>query len=145
MTRKNITDIISALLAILFTYAAINKIIDHDIFITQISKSPMLSSFAVLVGYGIPTVEIFIVALLLLPKVRDVGLYLSFFLLLIFTTYLITILNFSYYIPCSCGGILQGLSWKAHIAFNSLFMVLALVGIVVYRRERIPKVTINDF
>jgi hypothetical protein len=46
-----------------------------------------------------------------------------------FSGYIIAILNFSDYVPCSCGGILEKLGWTEHLAFNIAFMVLAVVGI----------------
>jgi hypothetical protein len=32
-------------------------------------------------------------------------------------------------LPCSCGGVIQQLSWKQHIVFNISFIVLGIAGI----------------
>jgi phage shock protein PspC (stress-responsive transcriptional regulator) len=42
-------------------------------------------------------------------------------------------------LPCSCGGVLQQLSWKQHLIFNLFFLLLAVVGIVL---ESNPKKSI---
>ena len=55
----------------------------------------------------------------------------SFALMVMFTTYIIIILNFSDFIPCSCGGVLEDLSWSEHIVFNLFFIVLAILGILI--------------
>jgi hypothetical protein len=48
-----------------------------------------------------------------------------------FTAYIITILNFSEYIPCSCGGILQNMTWKTHLVFNIGLVLLSIAGILI--------------
>jgi hypothetical protein len=60
------------------------------------------------------------------------ALYASLTLMTIFTAYIIAILQFSYTIPCSCGGVLSKLSWQTHLVFNIGFMVLAAAGILLY-------------
>jgi hypothetical protein len=50
-----------------------------------------------------------------------------------FSAYIIAITQFSDYIPCSCGGILQKMSWNQHLVFNFLFVSLAAAGILLYR------------
>jgi hypothetical protein len=136
--RRNITiEIISTLLTILFVYAAVSKILDYDKFQIQLSKSPMLTSFSTIAAVGVPTIEILISVALMIRGMRKWGLYASLFLLVAFTSYLIILLNFSYYIPCSCGGILQNMSWQTHVWFNLSFIALTLIAI--YYQERRSK------
>lgn len=132
MKRKIIIEIISILLVSLFVYAAISKLIEYQKFKIQVSKSPLLTSFSSLVVIGIPLVELLLSVLLVIKSTRLLALYGSLALMTLFTGYLIGILNFSYYIPCSCGGILQGMSWKTHIAFNSFFVCITLAAILMY-------------
>lgn len=134
MARKITVEIIAALLILLFIYAALSKLLDYQRFSVQLSKSPLLSSFASAAAIGVPLMEIVISFLLLNKRSRSLGLYASLFLLSLFTFYLIAIINFSYYIPCSCGGILQGLSWNAHIIFNTAFILITIIGIILERR-----------
>jgi len=63
---------------------------------------------------------------------RLTALYAAFSLMVMFTAYIAFILNFSDYIPCSCGGILEKMSWKEHLIFNSGFVIIALIGIALH-------------
>lgn len=134
MLRKIIDETICSLFVLLFVYASISKLLAYEKFKIQVGKSPLLTSFSTLVVIGIPALELLLSALLLIRATRLLALYGSLFLMSLFTTYLIAILNFSYYIPCSCGGILQGLSWRTHIIFNLVFIALALLGISLQSR-----------
>ncbi|WP_407635810.1 MauE/DoxX family redox-associated membrane protein [Solitalea canadensis] len=55
---------------------------------------------------------------------------------------MIITINFSYYIPCSCGGLLSSLSWNEHIAFNIFFIVLIILAL--YLREKTPSKLIGQ-
>jgi hypothetical protein len=55
--------------------------------------------------------------------------------MVMFTAYIVAILNFSNYVPCSCGGVLEKLGWREHLIFNSAFVVLGLIGIVLQAEE----------
>jgi hypothetical protein len=46
-----------------------------------------------------------------------------------FTAYIVAILKFSDFVPCSCGGVLEHLGWPEHLILNIAFTVLALIGI----------------
>ncbi|MEP1487440.1 MAG: MauE/DoxX family redox-associated membrane protein [Algibacter sp.] len=132
-TKLILLEIISLLLVVLFVYAAANKMMDYTRFKVQLEQSPILRDLAYLVAWSIPALEIIIVFLLVIPKYRLLGLYASFFLMVLFTTYLIIILNFfeSKDIPCSCGGILNKLGWKTHIYFNLFFIIISAIGITI--------------
>ena len=47
-----------------------------------------------------------------------------------FTAYIYILLNYSSFVPCSCGGILESLTWKEHMLFNIGFMAAAVIGIL---------------
>lgn len=127
--KTMIVEIIASLLILLFIYAAISKLSDYNRFSVQLSKSPFITSISNMVAWSIPTVEILIALLLVMKRTRQTGLYASFFLMSLFTAYLLIMLNYSYYVPCSCGGVLENLSWENHIVFNTFFVVLSGVGI----------------
>jgi hypothetical protein len=131
LRKSIIAEIISSLLIILFIYTALSKLSDYNRFTTQLSKSPFITSYAMTIAWALPAVEILISLLLVITRTKLIGLYASFFLMSLFTAYLITMLNFSYYIPCSCGGALQYLSWNEHIVFNSFFIVIAGLGVLL--------------
>ena len=129
-------EIISALLILLFLYASVSKLVDFDEFRFQLGKSPFITKFSTMVAWSLPVIEIIVSALLVFPITRLVGLYASLFLLSMFTSYLIAMLNFSYYIPCSCGGVLSMLSWKDHIVFNLCFLAITIAGILLESKRR---------
>jgi len=127
-----ITEIICSLLAMLFVYASVSKLLDYNVFKMQLSRSPFITHFSAIIAWLLPTTEIITGALFVVPKWRLIALYASLFLLTLFTAYLIAMLNFSYYIPCSCGGVLSSLSWKEHVIFNTVFMLLCIIAIFLY-------------
>jgi uncharacterized membrane protein YphA (DoxX/SURF4 family) len=127
--KKNVVDIICLLYILLFVYASVSKLLQIEHFRIQIAKSPLLSAFADMVAWSVPISEIVISLLLTMPKLRRAGLWLGMGLMSMFTTYIFIILNFSSYIPCSCGGILEKMGWKEHLIFNLAFVFLAAVAL----------------
>jgi hypothetical protein len=135
LKRNAIIEIISSLLIILFIYTSLSKLSEYNTFTVQLSKSPFITSYARSIAWGLPAVEILISLLLVLKKTRLIGLYASFFIMSLFTAYLIIMLKFSYHIPCSCGGVLQNLSWNSHIVFNAFFIIIAGAGALLKANE----------
>ena len=129
--KKGILEVICLSYILLFVYAAVSKILDFENFQVQLGQSPLLSAFASWVSWGVPIIEILIALTLLIPRYRLVGLFAAFSLMIMFTTYIIVILNYSSSIPCSCGGILENLDWTEHLVFNILFVLLAFTGIML--------------
>lgn len=136
LIKSNIIYIVALLHIVLFTYAAVSKILDFQNFQIQIGQSPLLSAFAAWVSYGVPILEIGLVLLLLLPKYRWIGLYGSFLLMVMFSAYIFIILNYSSFVPCSCGGILEKMTWNEHLIFNLAFVLLGAVAIVFQSGNR---------
>lgn len=130
--KKAIIEVISFLFILLFIYAATSKLLDYEKFRVQIGQSPLLTSFAGWVAWGIPATEIVVSLMLAFPRYRLIGLYASFSLMVMFTAYIVAILNFSDYVPCSCGGVLQKMSWNQHLVFNIAFVLMGLVGIILH-------------
>jgi uncharacterized membrane protein YphA (DoxX/SURF4 family) len=137
MSQKKewITEIISALFVVLFIYAAAMKLIDYDKFTLQLGQSPVLTAFAGIVVWLVPAVEVVIAMLLMTTRFRLAGLYAAFSLMVMFTAYIIVITRFSEYVPCSCGGVLEKLSWNDHLVFNIAFVALAAVAILIYPKD----------
>ncbi|MNQ22925.1 hypothetical protein D3C85_360820 [compost metagenome] len=140
MSHKNtIVYIICLLSILLFLYAAVSKILDYENFQVQLAQSPLLSAFAGYVAWGVPAVEILISILLLSERWRTIGLFAAFGLMVMFTAYIYIILNFSAFVPCSCGGVLEKMTWNQHLIFNIVFIVLsgtaALLQSVNYQNE----------
>lgn len=128
-SRGMIVELISYLFILLFLYAAVNKLLDFQKFKVQLGQSPLLTNYAIAIAWLIPTIEILICVLLYLKKTLLIGLYASFSLMLLFTTYIIVILTLTERIPCSCGGILEKMGWTEHLIFNIAFVFLAIIAI----------------
>ncbi len=129
--KKNIVEVISILFIILFVYAAASKWMAFDKFQAQLSQSPIIGPFTRWIVWIVPLAELFLSILLIVPKWQVMGLYGSFSLMTAFSTYIIAITQFSEYIPCSCGGILEHMSWNIHLLFNLCFVILASIAILI--------------
>lgn len=140
--KKTITlKIICLLYVMLFVYAATSKVLDFENFEVQLGQSPLLSIYASWISWLVITIELLIAAALLLPKSQLIGLYAALGLMTMFSAYIFIILNFSSFIPCSCGGILEKMSWNMHLIFNCIFIALALFAIVLNKRLNNKKTT----
>lgn len=127
--KKYVVEVICYLYILLFVYAAVSKLLDFENFKAQIGQSPLLSPFADFISVSVIVVEIIIAIMLSIPKVKYTALLLVAALMSMFTAYIVIILNYSSFIPCSCGGILEKLGWGEHLVFNSVFLLLALAAI----------------
>ena len=129
--RNTNIRIVSYLHILLFMYAATNKILDYENFQAQLGQSPLLSPFTWIVAPMVPATEIVISALLSFRKTRRVGLFLSYALMVMFTAYIFIILNYSSFVPCSCGGILEKMTWTEHLYFNLFFVLLSAIALLL--------------
>lgn len=137
MRKTVMIESISFILILLFTYTAVSKILEHDMFAIVLSESPAIGKYAAIISWLLPAAEIVVVFFLLVPSVRLTGLFASLFLLLVFTMYLLWMIAFRINLPCNCGGVLKALSWKQHIFFNLFFIVLSSCGIILYPGHKI--------
>ncbi len=129
-------QVVSYLYILLFVYASFSKLLDFENFQVQLAQSPLLSAYAGTIAPLVISTELFIALLLCLRKTRLTGLYGSLFLMVAFTVYIYLILNYSDFIPCSCGGIIEKLGWTEHLIFNIAFAVLALIAVIILEKEK---------
>jgi len=132
---KNVVDLISILYIILWVYASTNKLIDVQRFHDQLAQSAMLNPYAKLIVVAIPSIEYFLSLLLLSDRFRLFALYSSFGLMTVFSSYIIFITRLSDFIPCSCGGIMERLSWNQHLLLNITFLILAVIAIFLFPQK----------
>ena len=135
-TRTTLVNTVSFLLVLLFVYAAASKLLDMEKFYVQTRQSTLLSSYAQLVIYVIPLTELVIVVLLSMASTQRIGLFFSSVLLNLFSGYISILLAFSPNVPCSCGGILEKMSWQQHLYFNVVFAGLALTALWLYSAKQ---------
>jgi hypothetical protein len=136
--KKNL-NIIPSFFILLFLYAALSKLEAYATFAFQLSKSPFITRYAAVVAWSLPLGEILTALALLIPFTRLTGLFSSLFLMSMFTAYIFAITHFSYYIPCSCGGILSEMSWTVHFYFNIACILLSMAGIFLYGADKRAK------
>lgn len=138
MKKAIIIEIITFLFILLFTYAAVMKLKDYERFVVQIGQSPLLTAFAHWLAWLVPVIELIISVMLAIPRFRLIGLYASFSIMVMFTTYIICILTLSLSIPCSCGGVLENMGWTEHMYFNIGFVVLGAIGVLLKYSQKAP-------
>lgn len=130
---------------LLFIYAAASKMLDFENFQVQLAQSPLLSAYAGFISYGVIGIEIGIAALLMFQQGRKIGLYASFAIMVAFTVYIYLILNYSDFVPCSCGGILEKMGWTEHLIFNIGCTVLAGLAMIAYPiTPKAPKTDVSE-
>lgn len=136
--------IITSTLMLLFAYTGSSKLLDMQEFSRQMHLQPLSAFLQEVLTVVVPVAEIIACALLLFVRTRFLGLVLSFLLMLAFTVYVGLILTSSFeFVPCSCAGIFNRLSWKAHLVVNGLFTIMALIAIVLSVKERRAKEMIS--
>lgn len=134
-----IVEVICLLYVVLFVYAAGSKLIDFQNFQVQLGQSPLLSAFASWVSWCVLISELLIAALLCFGKTRLFGLYAALGLMVMFSIYIIIILKFSPFVPCSCGGVLEKLTWSQHLIFNIVYCIIAIAAIIFQSNENLGK------
>jgi putative oxidoreductase len=128
--------IISALLVLMFSYASFSKLVDVKTFTGQMNNQPFPNWMTPYLVWGIPTIELLIVAALLFDKTRKLGMWSSFLLMSAFTVYVsLAVFKIFDRIPCSCGGVLSKMGWMEHFYFNAFFTLLSLLGIYLIRKH----------
>lgn len=142
MRRRFIIDTICTAFVGLFGYAAVSKLLDYKTFLVQLGQSPLLTEYATTVAWLVPAVEMLTVVLFITVRFRLLALYASFTLMVAFSAYIVVITQFSDYVPCSCGGVLEKLSWNQHLVFNLVFVALAVVAIVLHSKEAAEEETL---
>ena len=136
-------ELIAAFLVFLFIYTAINKLVDIERFRTVLSSSPYLKQIASPISWLMPITELLICLLLFIPMSRAIGLLCSFILMGIFSLYVGLMILFSTSLPCSCGGVIQKMTWPQHLIFNICISLLSLLGWKIKRNLNKNFIAIN--
>lgn len=131
-----IVEIIAALLILLFVYTGITKLADQNSFRSVISRSLLIGQWSTFLSWALPIIELIAALLLFIPKTKKLGLWISLGLMVVFTGYIAYMLLFSDHLPCSCGGVLQQLTWLQHLEFNIIFTLLSALSIWFYTKHQ---------
>jgi uncharacterized membrane protein YphA (DoxX/SURF4 family) len=135
MKRTTIVEAIAILFVILFLYTGISKLMEYDVAVQQLSLSPVLAPFADALIIILPVAEILVAIALFLPWTKKYGLWATLVLMILFTSYVIYILTYNAELPCTCGGVLESLSWPGHLIFNISCLILAVMALLMSTRK----------
>jgi putative oxidoreductase len=136
MKKATIITIIIYAFFLLFVYTSLSKLFAFDYYLYDLRRSPLLGSYAMVIAIVVPCSELLVAAMLLPDKSRMYGLIGSLILMTLFTLYVAYVLAFTTSRPCTCGGIIRQLSWPNHLIFNISFLLLALLGVHLYSKQR---------
>lgn len=126
-------DVICYVFVLLFVYTAGSKLMTMDTFQHVLTKYPLIGNYSTAIAYLVPISELLLAALLIVPATKIYGLIGSTTLMALFLAYIIYMLVSKSSLPCSCGGIISKLSWQQHIWFNSIFLLLAIIALKIYK------------
>ena len=122
-------NIIVIVLLAFWLYVLIEQLTNLEGFKTGISRQPLPVFLILVTIYLLPVLELFIIISLMFIKLHKIGLFLSVILMTAFTIYVGTaILGLWNQVPCTCGSVIKGISWKQHFFFNLFFLVLSVLG-----------------
>ena len=127
-------EAITAVLLLLWIYTGLNKVIHYDKFSFELGRSPFLQHIAPLVAILVPAGELLTAILLIFKRTRVVGLYASLFSMTLFTGYVYVMLHYAYDLPCSCGGIIELLTWEQHLLVNVMLTLLTAFALLLQSR-----------
>jgi len=115
----------------MYMYTGWAKFMNMTTFIKGNSKIPHLGQYAKAIGYGIPSLEVVLAILLIFPVywVKRSALWASTLLMGVFTIYLSLMVKFVEKKLCHCGGIIESMGWKTHIAFNIIWLIAGLYAL----------------
>lgn len=153
--KRNLIDLTSALVILLFLYTGISKIDDFHNFKFDITEALQFQWASATIGVLIIAAELGAALVLLLgllsalpflrpydailKKGETLSLRTSLLLMIVFTIYVacILILIPRGHRPCSCGGIMRQLTWWNHLWVNlGLTALLAVVNYLDWKGTR---------
>ena len=137
MKTNQLLSVIAALLILLFVYTAVSKMMAPADFKGQLALQALPGAIKPLLFWLLPVLELAAAAALSFNATRLAGFWLSAFLMLAFTAYvLLVLLRVFGKVPCACGGVISSLGWKGHLLFNLFFLLLSVTGLIYTYRER---------
>jgi len=113
----------------LFLYSGIIKFMSLESFRGELDGSEYLHHVAGILQWVIPTLELVTCCMVIIPRLRLPGLYLSVALMALFTGYLLLIRGSADPVSCSCGGFIERLRPNEHLILNVGFIALGLAAI----------------
>ncbi len=131
------TKLLLLILLALWIPVTLDKVLDFTIFTTGILRQPFSDSLGYILIYSLPLLESLTIVFLLIPRTQYYGMLLSLGLMSSFTIYIGLALAGAWdQLPCGCGSVISGLTWKQHFFFNLFFMALSAAGVYLTNPQR---------
>lgn len=127
-----IIKIIITLFILLWSYSTLSKLTS----ISRLRNTMLLQVFPKwvkhLLVWILPVYEGALAFLLIFEKTQLLGMYLSFFTLLLFSLYIEgAMLNIYGRRPCACRGLFRKMDWKNHLKFNIICTSISFMGLLL--------------
>lgn len=140
MKRRWIAHTASAILGFVLLYTAQSKLFNYNRYVHQMEIQPLPLWLTPILPWLLPTVEIMISMLLIVGifnvVIQKYALLVSVALLSTFTVYVgLVLFKVFAWTPCSCGGVLDSLTWEQHVIFNLSLIALGLLGLYAIRNR----------
>jgi hypothetical protein len=129
---------VSAAFILLWIYTAGSKLANFETYRLEMERQVFSLAVSHLLIYLVPVAELFTALLLLFQKTNKAGLISSLLLISTFTAY-ITLIVTGYFpkMPCSCGGVIRAMGWKAHLVFNLIFLTAAIFALYLEPKREV--------
>lgn len=129
---SQVSYFLAVVIALLLFYAAMSKLLNYEMSKDEMLNQVFPEKIALQLVWLVPLTELTICGLLLNTHTIMIGFYASALLMASFSIYIsIAMTGIFGRIPCSCGGILEYMSYRTHLVFNLFFLGLALLGIAI--------------
>jgi len=118
-------------------YVGMDKIWIHDAFELSLVHQPLIGSFAPVLSWLMPLLEISLAVLLFMPlkKLEYLGWSVSLLLILIFSIYIaLGVFGILKNAPCMCSSFLTNVNRITHLWINALLFILTLAGLFLSRK-----------
>lgn len=119
---------------LLFTYAAVSKLMDFENFRVQLAQSPLLGTYPDVMAYTIITVLLLTVLLLCFRESKTAGLYTTLIFASLSMLYIGMMLINKDNLPCTCIAFFEKLSWKSNFWFSTGLSVAACTSLCVKKK-----------
>jgi thiol-disulfide isomerase/thioredoxin len=136
MKQTWLADIITYFFILLFLYTGTVKLLEAHLFKEQLTSSPLLGPLAGVITWALPIAEIVLAVALFISALKLKALYATLTLMTLFTIYVAVILFMDSHLSCSCGGIMEDLTPRQHVLFNSACVILAGIGILLLKNRQ---------
>lgn len=138
LNKNLIPEIIYLFIIFFLCYTASNKLVNIESFRINLIKTSLFSvDLAKYFSYVVIVLEAIIILILFFNK--KIGLLLFSFTIAIFTVYISYLRFKGFYEVCGCGGILNGLRYKYHLAINLFLIISSLLSFFIFNSTQNEK------